>query len=86
MKKLTQTLYRTMVCETIVQNGIEKMISFQTCLILCFDFHQQKGNIFVKTVYGIRKCNKIPPELFQINLSYLIFIKIFIIIRNYFSR
>ena len=50
--------------EIILQKGIEKVIPFLTCLILRFNFHLQNGNIFVKLVWTIRKCNKIPPELF----------------------
>ena len=58
---------------------------FLTCSILCFDFHLQNSNIFVKTVCTIRKYSKIPPELFQIKFSYLKLIKIFAIMQNYFS-
>ena len=75
-----QKVYKTMAFEIILQKGIEKRSPFLTCLILRFDFHLQNGNIFVKTVCSIRKYSKIPPELFQIKLSYLILIKIFAII------
>ena len=75
-----QKVYKTIVFEIILQKGIEKISPFLTCPILRFDFHLQNGNIFVKTVCPIRKCNKIPPELFQINFSYLILIKIISIV------
>ena len=80
MKNLMQKLYKTMVFEIILQKGIEKISPFLTCLILRFDFHIKNGNIFVKIIWAIRKYNKIPPELFQIEFSYLILIKIFAII------
>ena len=74
-----QKVYKTMVFEIILQKGIEKISLFLTCPILCFDFHLQNSNIFVKTLCAIRKYNKIPPQLFQIKFSYLILIKIFAI-------
>ena len=77
MKNLIQKVQETMVFEILQQKGIEKISPFLTCPILRFDFHLQNGNIFVKTVCAIRKYNKIPPELFQTNFSYLILIKIF---------
>ena len=80
MKNLMQKLYKTMVFEIILQKGIEKISPFLTCHILRFDFHLKNGNIFVKSICAIRKYNKIPPELFQIEFSYLILIKIFAII------
>ena len=75
-----QKVYKTMVFEIILQKDIEKISPFSTCPILHCDFHLQNGNIFVKTVYTIRKYNKIPPELFQIKFSYSVLIKIFAII------
>ena len=75
-----QNVYKTMIFEIILQEGMEKISPFLTCRILRFDFHLQNGNIFVKTVCAIRKYSKIPPELFQIKFSYLILIKIFAII------
>ena len=74
-----QKVYKTMVFEIILQKGIEKISLFLTCPILCFAFHLQNGNIFVKTLCAIRKYNKIPPQLFQIKFSYFILIKIFAI-------
>ena len=79
MNNLMSKLYKAMVFEIILQKGIEKINFFLTCPILRFDFHLQNGNIFVKTVCAITKYNKIPPELFQIKVSYLILIKIFAI-------
>ena len=79
MQNLMPKLYKAMVFEIILQKGIEKITSFLTCPILRFDFHLQNGNIFVETVSAIRKYNKIPPELFQIEFSYLILIKKFAI-------
>ena len=75
-----------MVFEIILQKGIEKISPFLTCPILRFDFHLQNGNIFVKTVCAIRKYDDISPELFQITFSYLKLVKIFTIIKYYFSR
>ena len=75
-----QNIYKTMVFETILQEGIEKKSSFKICHVLCFKFDLQNDNIFVKTVCGIRKNNKISSELFQIKFSYLRFIKILTII------
>ena len=69
-----------MVFEIILQKDIEKISPFLTCAILRFDLHLQNGNIFVKTVFAIRKYDKIPPEFFQIKFSYLILIKTFAII------
>ena len=69
-----------MVFETLLQEGIEKKSLFETSPILCFEFHLQNGNIFVKTVYAISKYNKVPAEIFQIKFSCLSLIKIFAII------
>ena len=69
-----------MVFEIILQKGIEIFLRALFKLILRFDFHEQNGNIFVKTAGTIRKYNKVPLHLFQIKFSYLIFIKIFAII------
>ena len=85
MKNLMQKAYKTMVFEIILQKGIEKISLFSTCPILCFDFHLQNGNIFVKTLCAIRKYNKIPPQLFQIKFSYLILIKILQLCKTTFS-
>ena len=85
MQNLMPKLYKAMVFEIILQKGIEKITSFLTCPILRFDFHLQNGNIFVKTVCALRKYNKIPPEPFQIKLSYIILIKIFAITYYFFS-
>ena len=74
-----QKVYKTTVFEIILQKGTEKISPFLTCPILRFDFHLQNGNIFVKTVFAIRKYSKIPPEPFQIKFSCLILIKIFAI-------
>ena len=75
-----QKIYKTMAFEIILQKNTEKRSPFLTCHILCFDFHLQNGNIFVKTVHTIRKYSKILPELFYMKFSYLILIKIFAII------
>ena len=78
MKNLIQKVYKTVVFEIILQNGIEKVSPFLTCPILRFDF--QNDNIFAKIVCAIRKYKKITPELFQIKFLYVILIKIFAII------
>ena len=75
-----QEVYKTMLFEIILQKGIEKISPSLTCPILCFDFHLQNGNTFVKTVSAIGKYNKIPLVLFRIKFSYLILIKIFAVI------
>ena len=67
MKNLMQKVYKTMVFETILQKRIEKINPFLNCPILRFDFHLQNSNIFAKSVCAVRKYNKIPLELFQIN-------------------
>ena len=75
-----QKVYKAMVFEIILQKDIDKISPFLTYPILRFNFHLQKGNIFVKIVWAIWKYNKIPPDLFQIKFSYLILIKKFAII------
>ena len=64
-----------MVFEILLQKGIKKINSFETFLILRFDFHLQNGSICGKTVCAIRIFNKISSELFQIRLSYLCTLK-----------
>ena len=60
------------------------MNPFWTYLVLHFDFPLRKGNIFIKTVSAIKKYNIIPTEQVfpQIKFSYLIFIKIFAILKK----
>ena len=80
MKNLMQNVYKTMVFEIILQKGVEKINPLLNCPILCFVFHLQNSNTFLKTVCAITNYNKITPELFQIKFTYLILIKIFAII------
>lgn len=63
-----QKVYKTMKFEIILQNGIERISPFKTCLILRFDFHLPNNKIVVKTVCAIRKCHEIPPKVFQVKL------------------
>ena len=55
-------------------------MSFLNLPNFTFQLPLANNNIFVKTVCAIKNYDKPPPELFQINFSYLIFIKIFAII------
>ena len=53
MKSLMEKVYKTMVFKIILAKGIEKIIPFQTCLILNFNLQisiYKNGNTFVKTV------------------------------------
>ena len=67
--------------EKLDAKGIQNNgISFLNLPNFTFRLPFVNGNIFVKTVYSIRKYNKIFLKLLQIKFLYLIFIKIFAII------